>query len=166
MEWIHAARGRCDAIVINPGAFTHYAWSLHDAARRPSMVPWSSCTSPTPTGASRGGAPASSPPSPPAPSPGFGGHGYELAIRAVAAALTPLTGSDRSPLFTALDTEPDRRPARSGRLRLPASLGASARALGRPRTMVVSNPSNIRWLTGFGGSLGWVVVAPPARLPR
>ncbi len=26
--------------------------------------------------------------------------------------------------------------------------------------MVVSNPSNIRWLTGFGGSLGWVVVAP------
>ena len=28
------------------------------------------------------------------------------------------------------------------------------------RTMVVSNPSNIRWLTGFGGSLGWVVVAP------
>ncbi|MCU1353576.1 MAG: 3-dehydroquinate dehydratase [Acidimicrobiales bacterium] len=31
VEAIHAARGRCAAIVINPGAFTHYAWSLHDA---------------------------------------------------------------------------------------------------------------------------------------
>ena len=28
---IHAARTTHDAIVINPGAFTHYAWSLHDA---------------------------------------------------------------------------------------------------------------------------------------
>lgn len=28
---VHAARGRCAAIVINPAAFTHYAWSLHDA---------------------------------------------------------------------------------------------------------------------------------------
>jgi Xaa-Pro aminopeptidase len=26
----------------------------------------------------------------------------------------------------------------------------------------VSNPSNIRWLTGFGGSLGWVVIGPDA----
>jgi len=26
-------------------------------------------------------------------------------------------------------------------------------------TLLVSTPSNIRWLTGFGGSLGWVVVA-------
>ena len=26
-----AARGRCAAIVINAGAFTHYAWALHDA---------------------------------------------------------------------------------------------------------------------------------------
>ena len=31
VEAIHEARGRCAAIVINPGAFTHYAWSLHDA---------------------------------------------------------------------------------------------------------------------------------------
>jgi 3-dehydroquinate dehydratase II len=31
VEAVHAARGRCAAIVINPGAFTHYAWSLHDA---------------------------------------------------------------------------------------------------------------------------------------
>lgn len=31
VDAIHAARGRCTAIVINAGAFTHYAWSLHDA---------------------------------------------------------------------------------------------------------------------------------------
>lgn len=28
---IHRARGRCAAIIINPGAFTHYAWSISDA---------------------------------------------------------------------------------------------------------------------------------------
>ncbi len=28
---IHGARGRCAAIVINPAAFTHYAWALHGA---------------------------------------------------------------------------------------------------------------------------------------
>lgn len=28
------------------------------------------------------------------------------------------------------------------------------------RTLIVSTPSNIRWLTGFGGSLGWVVIGP------
>ncbi len=31
IDAIHAARGRCVAIVINPGALTHYAWSIHDA---------------------------------------------------------------------------------------------------------------------------------------
>lgn len=31
VDAIHAARGRCAAILINPGAFTHYAWSIHDA---------------------------------------------------------------------------------------------------------------------------------------
>ncbi|MEZ5180770.1 MAG: type II 3-dehydroquinate dehydratase [Acidimicrobiales bacterium] len=31
VDALHAARGRCAAIVINPGALTHYAWSLHDA---------------------------------------------------------------------------------------------------------------------------------------
>jgi Xaa-Pro aminopeptidase len=28
------------------------------------------------------------------------------------------------------------------------------------RTMVLSHATNIRWLTGFGGSLGWVVIGP------
>lgn len=28
---IHAARGTTDAIIINPGAFTHYSWAIHDA---------------------------------------------------------------------------------------------------------------------------------------
>ena len=31
IEAIHRARGRCAAIVVNAGALTHYAWSLHDA---------------------------------------------------------------------------------------------------------------------------------------
>jgi 3-dehydroquinate dehydratase-2 len=31
VEAIHAARGRCAAIVINGAAFTHYAWGIHDA---------------------------------------------------------------------------------------------------------------------------------------
>jgi 3-dehydroquinate dehydratase II len=28
---IHAARSTADAIIINPGAFTHYSWAIHDA---------------------------------------------------------------------------------------------------------------------------------------
>jgi 3-dehydroquinate dehydratase-2 len=31
VEAIHAARGRCAAIVINPGAFTHYSYAIADA---------------------------------------------------------------------------------------------------------------------------------------
>lgn len=31
VDAIQGARTRCAAIVINPGAFTHYAWSIHDA---------------------------------------------------------------------------------------------------------------------------------------
>lgn len=31
VDAVHAARGRCAAIVANAGALTHYAWSLHDA---------------------------------------------------------------------------------------------------------------------------------------
>ena len=31
VDAIHRARTECAAIIINPGAFTHYAWSIHDA---------------------------------------------------------------------------------------------------------------------------------------
>jgi 3-dehydroquinate dehydratase-2 len=31
VDAIHGARGRCAAIIINAGAFTHYAWAIHDA---------------------------------------------------------------------------------------------------------------------------------------
>jgi len=31
IEKIHQARGKFAAIMINPGAFTHYAWSISDA---------------------------------------------------------------------------------------------------------------------------------------
>jgi 3-dehydroquinate dehydratase-2 len=86
VDAIHAARGRAAAIIINPGAFTHYAWSLHDALaafdgpivelhlsnpaarehwRRQSVV------APVATGTITG----------------FGGPGYRLAVQAVASLL-------------------------------------------------------------------------------
>jgi 3-dehydroquinate dehydratase II len=86
VELIHGARGRCAAIVINPGALTHYAWSLHDAlaafdgavvevhlSNPNAREPWrhTSVVAPVATGTIAG----------------FGGIGYELALRAVAAQL-------------------------------------------------------------------------------
>jgi 3-dehydroquinate dehydratase-2 len=83
VDAIHAARGRCAAIVINPGAFTHYAWSIHDAlsafdgpiievhiSNPNAREPWrhTSVVSPVATGTIVG----------------LGIHGYELAIAAVA----------------------------------------------------------------------------------
>lgn len=86
VDAIHAARGRCDGIVINPGALTHYGWSLHDALAafdgpvielhlsNPSRrAAWrhTSVVSPVATGTIAG----------------FGGHGYRLAVQAIAALL-------------------------------------------------------------------------------
>ncbi|HUQ40447.1 MAG TPA: type II 3-dehydroquinate dehydratase [Acidimicrobiales bacterium] len=83
---IHGARGRCAAIVVNAGALTHYAWSLHDAlaafdgpvvelhlSNPNAREPWrhTSVIAPVASGSIVG----------------FGGHGYELAIDAVAAML-------------------------------------------------------------------------------
>jgi len=86
IDRIHAARGRCAAIIINPGAFTHYAWAIHDAlaafegpivevhiSNPNSREPWrhTSVVAPVATGSIVG----------------LGMQGYELAIRAVAAKL-------------------------------------------------------------------------------
>jgi len=83
VDAIHAARGRCDAIIINAGAFTHYAWSIHDAlatftgpiievhiSNPNAREPWrhTSVVAPVATGSIVG----------------LGMHGYELAIEAVA----------------------------------------------------------------------------------
>jgi 3-dehydroquinate dehydratase-2 len=31
IHWIHDAYDTVDGLVVNPGAWTHYAWSIHDA---------------------------------------------------------------------------------------------------------------------------------------
>jgi 3-dehydroquinate dehydratase-2 len=82
VEAIHGARGRCAAIVINPGALTHYAWALHDALaafdgpivevhlsnpQRREAWRHTSVVAPVATGTIAG----------------LGGHGYRLAIEAV-----------------------------------------------------------------------------------
>lgn len=83
VEAIHAARGVHSAIVINPGAFTHYAWSIHDALsafdgpvvelhlsnpQRRETWRHTSVVAPIAVGTIAG----------------FGANGYSLAIRAVA----------------------------------------------------------------------------------
>jgi len=90
VDAIQAARGRCAAIVINPGAFTHYSWAIHDAlaafdgpvvelhlSNPNAREPWrhTSVVAPVATGSIVG----------------FKGQGYELAIDAVAR----LLGADR-----------------------------------------------------------------------
>jgi 3-dehydroquinate dehydratase-2 len=86
IDAIHAARGRCAAIIVNPGAFTHYAWALHDAlaafdgpivevhiSNPNAREPWrhTSVVAPVATGSIMG----------------FGKQGYDLAVQAVAAKL-------------------------------------------------------------------------------
>ena len=83
VDAIHGARGRCAAILINPGAFTHYAWSLHDAlaafegpvvevhiSNPNAREPWrhTSVIAPVATGSIMG----------------LGIQGYELAVQALA----------------------------------------------------------------------------------
>ena len=86
VDAVHGARGRCAAIVVNGAAFTHYAWGLHDAlaafegpvvevhiSNPMAREPWrhTSVLSPVATGIISG----------------LGGHGYVLAIEAVATLL-------------------------------------------------------------------------------
>jgi 3-dehydroquinate dehydratase-2 len=86
IDHIHSARHRCAAIIINPGAFTHYAWAIHDAlaafdgpkvevhiSNPNARESWRhvSVVAPVATGSIMG----------------FGKQGYDLAVQAVAAAL-------------------------------------------------------------------------------
>jgi 3-dehydroquinate dehydratase-2 len=86
VEAIHGARDRVVGIIINPGAFTHYAWSIHDAlgafagpivelhlSNPNAREAWrhTSVVAPVATGSIVG----------------FGGYGYELAVDAIAEAL-------------------------------------------------------------------------------
>jgi len=83
---IHGARSRCAAIIINPGALTHFAWSLNDAlatfsgpiievhlSNPATRESWrhESVVAPVASGSIAG----------------FGVHGYTLAINAVATLL-------------------------------------------------------------------------------
>lgn len=86
VDAIHGARSRCAAIIINPGAFTHYSWAIHDAlaafdgvkvevhlSNPNAREAWrhTSVVSPVATGTIVG----------------FGGTGYRLAVEAIADAL-------------------------------------------------------------------------------
>jgi 3-dehydroquinate dehydratase II len=31
VERLHSLPGQCDGVILNPGAWTHYAWAIHDA---------------------------------------------------------------------------------------------------------------------------------------
>jgi len=87
IDAIHEAITGTAAIVINPGAFTHSSWAIHDAlAAYPGVIvelhlsnpdsrePWrrTSVVAPVATGTISG----------------FGGHGYVLAVEAVARLLS------------------------------------------------------------------------------
>lgn len=83
VDAVQAARGRVAAIVVNAGALTHYAWSLHDAlATFDGPVVELHLSNP---GAREGWRHASVvTPVAKGTIQGFGGHGYELALEAVA----------------------------------------------------------------------------------
>ena len=83
VDAIHEARGSCAAIIINAGALTHYAWSVHDAlaafegpvvevhiSQPNAREPWrhTSVVAPVAAGSIAG----------------FGMLGYDLAVAAVA----------------------------------------------------------------------------------
>jgi 3-dehydroquinate dehydratase II len=85
---IHAARTTTSAIVINPGAFTHYAWSVHDAlAAYPGPVVEVHISNPDARESWRHTSVVS--PVSKGIIAGFGILGYRFAIEAVASILQP-----------------------------------------------------------------------------
>lgn len=83
---VHAARGEAAAIVINPGALTHYGWSLHDAlAAFEGPVVELHLSNPFAREAWRRESVVA--PVAQGTIAGFGGEGYRLAIEAVASLL-------------------------------------------------------------------------------
>lgn len=92
LDAIHAATGRCCAVVINAGALTHYAWSLHDAlAAFDGLVVELHISNPAEREDWRHlsvMAPVSD-----AVVSGFGGDGYRLAVERVIEALAEREGT-------------------------------------------------------------------------
>lgn len=83
VDAILGARGRCAAIIVNPGAFTHYAWALHDAlAAFDGVVVELHLSNPTAREAWRHTSVVA--PVADGTIAGFGALGYELAVAAVA----------------------------------------------------------------------------------
>lgn len=83
IDAIQGARGRCAAIVINAGAFTHYAWGIHDAlASFDGPIVELHISNPY----AREGWRHTSVVAPVATASicGLGGHGYQVALAAVA----------------------------------------------------------------------------------
>jgi 3-dehydroquinate dehydratase-2 len=83
VDAIHAARGRCAAIIINPGAFTHYSWAIHDAlaAFEPPVI---EVHLSNPNGREAWRHTSVVAPVATASIMGLRGYGYELAVAAVA----------------------------------------------------------------------------------
>ena len=93
---VHRARGRCAAIVVNPGALTHYGWSLHDAlAAFEGIVIELHLSNPNSREAWRHTSVVA--PVATATIAGLGGHGYPLALAAVRRLLGPAASPGRRP---------------------------------------------------------------------
>ena len=83
VEAVQAARGRHDAVIVNPGAFTHYSWALHDAlAAFEGPIVEVHLSNPNAREAWRHISVVS--PVSKGTIAGFGGPGYDLAVQAVA----------------------------------------------------------------------------------
>lgn len=82
IEAIHAASGTIDAIIINPGAFTHYSWAIHDALKSfPGPVVEVHLSNPAAREPFRHTSVIASVAI--GTIAGFGGQGYELAVHAL-----------------------------------------------------------------------------------